>query len=235
MKYPMLFLLVTLLCLVPAVLAGEFPENMIQFEVSAEGEVENDTITVMLRYQTQSAQPSVAADEVNRTMEWMQRQLGSFADVKSRHRGYRTTPLPQSAEQRGREPIIWQVQQEVELRSTNIVQMQQAIARLQERLAVTSVVFSPSPQLHDRQSDALTRQALQKFRQQAELIRKELGARSYRLGQLHVNSYSQEPPRDMFLQRSSAEVSTMSIAPPAMESGSSRIQVRVGGSIFLDF
>ncbi|MBB5020903.1 SIMPL domain-containing protein [Desulfurispira natronophila] len=193
-------------------------------------EIENDKVRAIMRYSTQSSEPSAAADEVNEIMNWAQRQLRTFSELDVSHRAYHSTPVNLRSRDTDPGPVRWEVQQDIELKSQSILQVEQAVARLQEKLLVVSMDFFPSDEARKCQEQQLLGKALRSFSKKAKFVAHQMGAEGYGLGELHINT-STQMPREMGIMR--ATVQDGSVQPPAMEPGSTPMQVRVRGNILL--
>ena len=74
-------------------------------------------------------------------------------------------------------------------------------------------------------------EALAAFQQRAELVRKGLGASGYAIHELNLDTQSGGGPRPYMVMRAMAESADTA---PAVEGGSSRVQVTARGSIVLE-
>jgi predicted secreted protein len=102
---------------------------------------------------------------------------------------------------------------------------------LQERLQVGSIHFSVSPARRAEVEDKLIAQALDAFKQRAELVRKQLAAKGYRLVNVSINTGDAQPVPPM--RGMAMEAMDNAASPPALEAGTSVLSVNVGGMIEL--
>ena len=77
-------------------------------------------------------------------------------------------------------------------------------------------------------------EALAAFKERAEIVRKNLDARSYELVQVSINTSGGQPPPPHRMQMESMVMIASRVAPPALEGGNSRISVHINGTIELE-
>jgi len=146
------------------------------------------------------------------------------AKVEVRTGSYRTYPVY------NKEKIQrWRATQELLLEGSDFAELGSLIGQLQERLQVTSLIFSVSPTRRAAVEDELIARALDAFKQRAELVRKQLAAKAYRIVDVSINSGGGVPVPMM----RAAVMEAASVAPPAVEAGTSTLSVNVSGVIEL--
>lgn len=206
--------------------AAEAPRyNQIHFQVERSRPVDNDRMQAVLAVTGEDENPARLADEVNRTMAWAVKIAKAEPKIELRTGGYRTHPV-YSKDKIQR----WRATQELMLESGDFAALGTLIGKLQERLQVTGLQFSVSPERRRAVEDDLIVQALDAFKQRAELVRKRLAATSYRVVDASINSGGGLPVPVMM--RADA-FESKSVAPPAVQAGTSTVTVNVGGTIEL--
>lgn len=208
-----------------ATAADEAPRyNQIHFQVERSRPVDNDRMQAALGITAESDNAARLADEINRTMDWALKLAKARAKIDVRSGGYRTHPVYDKDKiQR------WRAAQELILEGADFAELGSLIGQLQERLQVTSINFSVSPARRAAVEDELIAQALDAFKQRAELVRKQLAAKGYRLVDASINTGGGQP---VPLLRA-AVMEAAAVAPPAVEAGTSILSVSVGGVIEL--
>ena len=73
-------------------------------------------------------------------------------------------------------------------------------------------------------------QALDAFKQRAELVRRQLAAKGYRIVDVSINAGGTQP---IPIMMRAAAMEAASVTPPALEAGTSTLTVSVGGIIEL--
>ncbi len=208
-----------------AVAADETPRyNQVHFQVERSRPVDNDRMQATLSVTAEDDNAARLADQINRTMDWALKAAKARAKIEVRTGSYRTYPVY------NKEKIQrWRATQELLLESSDFAELGSLIGQLQERLQVTSLIFSVSPARRAAVEDELIAQALDAFKQRAELVRKQLAAKGYRIVDVSINTGGGQP---VPLMRGIA-MEAASVAPPAVEAGTSTLNVSVGGVIEL--
>ncbi len=209
----------------PAAAADEAPRyNQIHFQVERSRPVDNDRMHATLAITAEDDSAARLADRINRGMDWAVKTAKTRTGVEARSGGYRTYPVY------NKEKIQrWRATQELLLEGSDFAELGSLIGQLQERLQVTSINFSVSAERRRAVEDELIAQALGAFKQRAELIRRQLAAKSYRIVDVSINTGGGQPAP---LMRGLA-LEAASVTPPAVEAGASILTVNVGGAIEL--
>jgi predicted secreted protein len=209
-----------------ATAAGDTPRyNQIHFQVERNRSVENDRMQVVLSLIADDDNAARLADRINRSMDAALKTAKTRVKVEVRTGSYRTYPVYVKEKiQR------WRATQELRLESSDFAELGGLIGQLQEHLQVTSINFSVSAAKRAAVEDELIVQALDAFKQRAELVRKQLAAKSYRVVDVSINSGGAQPVPIMMR---ATTMEAASVAPPALEAGTSTVTVSVGGVVEL--
>jgi predicted secreted protein len=167
---------------------------------------------------------------VNRDIAWGLEMAKQVASVRVRHGGYRTAPVHDS--KRG-EIHHWRGSQDLVLESADSRALSALLGRLQSRLQLQSLSFSVSPEKRRAVEDDLIDEALDAFRARADRVTGKLGAKGFDLVQLQVDA-SGAPPVPVMRGRVMAMAEAASVAPPALEAGTSTLRAHASGTIELD-
>ncbi len=127
----------------------------------------------------------------------------------------------------------WVGQAQLILEGTDTASIAQVAGRLNQ-LNVINVSYGLSRGLREQRESALTSQAIARFRQRAEQIAKDFGARGYALGDVSVSST--EPGfegRPYMLQAMAAKSAFAADAPLPVEPGKGTLSISVNGQIVL--
>ncbi|MGA9033641.1 MAG: SIMPL domain-containing protein [Sulfuricaulis sp.] len=199
--------------------------NQIHFQVERSRPVENDRMQAVLSLTAEDDNAARLADHINRSMGAALKTAKARAKVEARSGSYRTYPVY------NKEKIQrWRATQELLLEGSDFAELGSLIGQLQERLQVTSLNFSVSPARRAAVEDELIAQTLDTFKQRAELVRKQLTSKGYRIVDVSINTGGGQPVPIMM--RTTA-MEAASVAPPALEAGTSTVTVSVGGVIEL--
>jgi predicted secreted protein len=200
------------------------------FSVSRGTKLANDEMTVVFAATHTAVEAAEAADQVNRDIRWARDQIGDDERFRVRSGSYATheTLTPQKQKR-------WRAQQKLIVASKDFDALRTLVGTLQARVNLQSVGFALTPEARIETERGLVKQALEAFREEAELIRTSLGASGYAIVELRLNMSAQDPQR----QYSSGGVvqggvSRAAVAPPVLEGGSSDVFVHVHARIQLE-
>ena len=96
-----------------------------------------------------------------------------------------------------------------------------------------SLQFSVSPDKRRQVEDTLIEQALAAYQQRADIIRKSLGAQGYTLLEVNIDTAGQDRPIPVLRAEAVSVLSRSSVTQPAVEQGTSRVNVQANGKIRL--
>ena len=208
----------------------EGARNRVGFDVQASRDVPNDWVKGRIGVTAENADAAALADEVNRHMAWALEIARATAGVEVKSGGYSTH---QVMDPRAKDQRIWRAQQDLVLESSDVRALSELVGRLQNRLQLRSLEFSVSDEKREEVEAELIDEALELYKLRADRVRKRLGASGYALVRLDIGTSAgrpMPPPRPMM--RSMAAEAT--VAPPALEGGSSRLVVGIHAAIELD-
>jgi predicted secreted protein len=211
-----------------ATLADDEPaKDQVRFQVEVGSDVENDLVTAVLSVTAEALKPAKLADDLNKTMTWALQQTRAHQQVKSRGGAYQTYPVYED-----KKIVRWRGRQELQLESQDVDRLSELVGVLQSRLQMQSLQFSVSPDKRRAVEDELIERALKAYLQRAEIIRASLAAQGYRLLEVDIDSGGKDRPIPVRAEAASM-LGRASVSPPAMEQGTSRINVRASGKIQL--
>lgn len=201
-------------------------KNVVHLSASASSEVENDLMVVRLSTQHEAKKASEAASLVNQDMAWALKEVKRFGDIESQTEQYNTYPMYKDSKIRS-----WQASQTLRLQSENTGDLSKVLLALQARLNIQSMNFKPTKATSKKASDALIEDALKAFNERATLVQKALNAGGYSIVEIHVNTQDHFAP--VYHRAENYSVMSKSVAAPAVESGTSTVNVTVSGKIQL--
>ena len=224
-------LLIGVLAALPAVAGhhGDGPRNRASLQVEAVREVENDWATARLNVFAEGKSAAIVAKQVNETMARVVARAKKARDVERRSGGYTTQPIYDD----GR-VVRWRGSQELRLESADADRLAELVGALQaDDVHLVGIVFSVQRKTRKALEDELIAEALQAFRQRADLIAKGMGAKAWSLIDVSVGTTSHQP-RPMMMEARGARYSSMDSAPPTFEPGTSEVRVQANGVVELD-
>lgn len=202
--------------------------NLVNFQTQASREVPNDTIIAILNVEMDDIDPGKLANNVNQIMRQALKVTTDFKSVKVKTGNYQTYPVYSK-----NKLTHWHIRQEMRLEGNQFDDVTNLIGKLQGQLQLARLTFSVSPEAQRKIEDNLITEAIASFKHRAELISNNLNAKSYKIKDMNVQT-SEGAPRPEFAMRSLAISDSNGMAPPALESGTSRITVIAAGAIKLD-
>src|SRR5690349_5732530 len=183
-----LIALAALLCAWQAGGAQEHPHepplDVVNLQAEASREVENDQLVAVLAAEAQGANAAELAESVNKKMAEALKLARDIPAVKVRSGNYQTFPRP------GKDGRIesWQASQELRLESADFAAATKLIGRLQQGLNVRSMALRLAPQTRRAAEDALISEAIGAFEARAELARKAMKAKGYRVREMSIGA-----------------------------------------------
>ena len=207
---------------------SEQAEDQVSFRVEVGRDVENDLVTAILNVTAEALKPAKLADTINSAMSWALEQARANQKVKSRSGAYQTYPVYED-----KKIVRWRGRQELQLESQDVDRLSELVGTLQSRLQMQSLQFSVSPDKRRQIEDTLIEQALAAYQQRADIIRKSLGAQGYTLLEVDIHTAGQDRPMPVLRAEAVSMLSRSSVSEPAMEQGTSRVNVQVSGKIRL--
>lgn len=222
--------LALLALLVACAQADDSPDPMhrVSFQVERSREVTNDWMQAVVGITDEDADSSRLADRINATMTKALATAKRADGVKVKSGGYSTHPVHEKGKLRR-----WRASQDLILESSDVEAVTKLVGTLQNELQLRSIGFSVSPERRRGIEDELVAEVLAAFRARAEIVRRSLGARSYEIVQISINTQGGAPPRPVRMMAMEME-SRSQVRAPALEGGSSRIVVHANGTIEFD-
>ncbi len=198
--------------------------NTVNLQAQAEREIENDQMIVLLATEFEGAETASLAAKINADMKWALERIEKYASVESQTKNYQTSPT-----YRKQVIISWRASQQIEIKSENIAELTELVGKLQERLQVKQMSFSPTTENIVKFENELIEEAMQAFLARVEIVKKHMPVKNHRIISLHINTGGYRPPV-VYAQRNLMKTMEMASAP-AVESGTSNVSVIVSGSV----
>jgi predicted secreted protein len=199
--------------------------NRVNLSESAQTEVENDRLVVILSAQAEGSDAATPADEVNRMMDWAMSMLKDRSGLDVQTLDYRSDPVFDKETIRG-----WRVKQSMRIEGSDNRRLGDLIAVLQGRLQVQSIGYQVSEERRREKLNELTRAALERFQARAQQIAASLGRHDYRIVRIHIRDGQQVP---MPVARGMLAEASAAVAPARLEAGTQQLTVSVNGEIEL--
>jgi len=197
--------------------------NQVNLQAQAEREIPNDQLTVMLAVEEEGKEAAKIANKINQDMDWALKIVGEKSEIDSRTQAYNTYPIYDK-----RTVIGWRAIQQLELKSTNITKLSELVGKLQKRLQVKNMRFSPTRETRVQYENELIEEAMIAFKQRVDIVKKHMDNKNVRIVNMHVNTGGGHN-RPVYAE--SRMMAMDSKSAPAVEAGTSQITVTVSGSV----
>lgn len=212
----------------PALLADDaLNYDMIQLSATATTEVSQDELNAVLQVMVTSSDPQAAADEVNQRMLKLLDQLEGEDNIEYSTTAYNSHPRYDDGK-----IVRWQVSQQLRLSSQHFDSFTQFITRAQSHATVQNMHFSLSESMAEKYKNQLTRDAIDRFREKAEVVQRQFEKSGYRLVNLNINDegFSRRPMMESMMVRSDSASKQASVS---VEPGKDEVTVTVSGQVQL--
>jgi len=198
--------------------------NTVNLQVQAEREIPNDQMIVLLATEHEGSNTTGLAAKINSDMQWALEIINKYSVVESQSKNYQTYPT-----YRKQVVIGWRASQKIEIKSINIAALTELVGKLQEKLQVKQMSFSPTTETRVRFENELIEEAMQAFLARVEIIKKNMPEKNHRIINLNINTGGYRPPI-VHAQRTMMNSMEMASAP-SVEAGKSKLTVTVSGSV----
>ncbi|MDU8925008.1 SIMPL domain-containing protein [Pasteurellaceae bacterium LIM206] len=206
--------------------AQEITQNVVSFTTEAKKEIEPDVLQVSLFYQAEgnnlAALNKNVTDRLNQAVQLAKRQAVTVKD-NSRSVNVRYKDGKQTG---------WIDRGEIVLESRNFELLSQLVGQLDGVLAIENITTSISSEKMATLEEELTQTALEQFKRKADLIKKNLNMKDYRILTLELQDVSRELPAHYV--RSYQYAATESAANEALaETGKETVRAVINARIAL--
>ena len=200
--------------------------NTVELQAEAQRELANDTVSASLYVELNDANPAALAAAVNKAANEALRAAREYPAVHARSGNNQTYPVYAN----GNVLQGWRGRAEIRLESKDFEAASRLIGKLQAGMQLGNVVFSVSSEARRQAENELIAEAIAAFKLRADIVRRALAGRSYKIQRLNVSTgYSAPPPR--FGVARAMAAGAPEVAPPNLEGGVSMVTVTVGGAI----
>ncbi len=200
-------------------------EDLVTLQAQAAREVDNDELVAVLAAEAHGTDPAALAAAINPRMAAALELARSYPAVRLRSGNYQTYPRYRDQRIDG-----WHAAQELRLESSDFTAAARLIGALQKDLVVRSMSVRLSREARQAAENALIPEAIGAFQARADIARKALRAKGYRLRNLAVETGASGPP----IPLAAMARAQSSAAPPALEPGMSQVTVTVSGTVQLE-
>ena len=198
--------------------------NTVNLQAQAEREIPNGQMIVLLATEHEGSDTTGLTAKINSDMQWALEIINKYSAVESQSKSYQTYPT-----YRKQVVIGWRASQQIEIKSENIAALTELVGKLQEKLQVKQMSFSPTTETRVRIENELIEEAMQAFLARVEIVKKNMPEKNHRIINLNINTGGYRPPI-VHAQRTMMNSMEMASAP-SVEAGKSKLTVTVSGSV----
>ncbi len=198
--------------------------NTVNLQAQAEREIPNDQMIILIATEHEGSNTTGLTAKINSDMQWALEIINKYSAVESQSKSYQTYPT-----YRKQVVIGWRASQQIEIKSENIAALTELVGKLQEKLQVKQMSFSPTTETRVRIENELIEEAMQAFLARVEIVKKNMPEKNHRIINLNINTGGYRPPI-VHAQRTMMNSMEMASAP-SVEAGKSKLTVTVSGSV----
>ena len=196
--------------------------NVVDLQAEAQREIQNDVMTAALYVEQSGENPGQVSNSVNKIANEALRVAGDVKSVKASTGGYQTYPIYG----KNKRLEAWRVHSEIRIESKDFSALSNLIGKLQSAMQLSYLGFTVSPEARRQAENELIAEAISNFRERADIVKKSLNGRGYKIRKISVNT-SGFHPRPVFARGIAAQ----EVAAPNVEGGTSQVTVNVNGTI----
>lgn len=202
----------------------------VEFVTEVARVVANDQMNATLSVELSDRDPARLSQQIAILLNDAMKKAAAFPAVKASTGNQNTWPVygPASNKLDG-----WRGRAEVRLEAKDFKAASELIARLQEKMQLSSLSFSVSPDTRRKVEDGLTAEAIAAFRGRADNIRSAWGAKGYRLVYMNLGATGAPPPFQPMMRAMKTMDALESAPAQDMAGGETRLVVNAAGSIEL--
>jgi predicted secreted protein len=214
----------------PALAADPVQYNMVSLTADVQRSVSNDLAQASVYAEFSDASAATLSDKLNRTLADALKAAKPYAGVKAAVAGNNVYPLYN----RNNKAESWRGRVELRLESTDFKAMAELIGKLQANMQLGDMRFGMASATREKVESELIDEAVKAFHSRADLLRKSLGDKNYKLVNLTLNTQGSglQPVPRVFAMK--AQAMAADVAPPPMEGGQSEVSVSVNGTVQME-
>lgn len=204
-------------------------EPRLSLQAAAAAEVAQDTVTITLASELEGPDQADVAKRLTEVLNATLKDARGQQGIEARNGAYRLWPNTD----RDGKITAWRGLAEVVLESTELGAAAELAAKLSDRMPISRMAFSLSPEARAKEEKRLLEEAAQAFRQRAGDAAQAFGFADYRIRQIDLGGsgvvYAQQAPMAGAMRASFAADQ----AAPELEAGKATVTVTVQGEVVL--
>lgn len=208
--------------------ADNTPYNRVSLQAEASIQIPHDLMHVTLYTEERNSDAALLAQNITHTLNQAIQQSKEASSVKVSMGNRNSSPV---YDDKGKKIIAWRERAELRLESTEFTQLSTLTGKLLEHMNMGSMRFSIAQSTKQKHEKQLLEQAIEAFQGRARLATQSLGAKDYKLVNLHLNSQGgYQPPMYSRAMVMSAPAHDEA-ATPQIEAGNTELKMVADGVI----
>ncbi|MCF6345959.1 MAG: SIMPL domain-containing protein [Thiomicrorhabdus sp.] len=202
--------------------------NNVYFSITESQEMDNDISIVTLSASAQARSAKSVMEAINKKMQAALATLKKYPEIDAQTTQYQVHPVYQ------KDRVIrhWNGSQSLVVTLDASSKQFQVLTELQEQLIYQNMQFKVSTEKRQEAMQQLTLKALHSFQQQAKHIANAFGSVDFKLLETRINTpFSRQYAQEKAF--SSRMMVAESMAAPALEAGTSTLNITVSGVLLL--
>lgn len=201
--------------------------NKVHFSITESKQVENDIVSIRFNKQVQASSAQAVTSEINQVMNEAVLALKKYPTISVQTSQYNIRPVYNKK----RTISHWSGSQSLTMTFDNQPKLLNSLSEIQALLTYQSMKFSVSEDRKKSILNKLTLKAIKQFQKQAAVIATSFQASQYQILETRINMPNHFPSPQNYAP--ARMMMAESMAPPAVESGKSRLQVQITGLLLL--
>ena len=215
--------------LAPAAERADPAATVLNLSASAQREIANDQMIATLYVQDRQPQPGALANHLNQLINRAQSDARGYKNVEVSSGSYNSWP----AYNKSGKIDGWQGRAELKLKSRDMAQGSELIAKLQGYMLLEGVQFVVSDDARRAAEKAMIPEAIAALMEQAQIAAKALGKNTLNMHQLTIGNQSPPPVPLLMRSKTLAMTADAEVAPAEWQPGRSQLQLQVNGQLEL--
>lgn len=194
-------------------------------QAAASARIAQDTVRITLASEVSDTSQTAISDALGKTMDSVMKQAKADTRVKVSSGNFRIWPMN---DQDGK-ISNWRGRGEIYIESADFGAASQLAAALSDRMPISNLDFSVSPEARANKEEALLGEAAQAFRDRAQALTTAFGFTAYSIKEINLDGAGtryESAPRMMSMAADKVGV--------PLEAGTETVTVSIRGSIFLN-
>lgn len=201
--------------------------NQVSLHAQVEQSVNHDTMRVTLFTEAQDKDPAKLAEQITRKLNDALKTARAQDKVEVSSGNRSSQPV---YDEKHENIIGWRERGEIVIEGSDFAAISTLTGELLGGLSLSDMQFSLSADSRNSTEDTLVAEAIEAFKERANIATRSLGGAGYKIVNLNLNTQFMQPMRYRGQQKM-ALAADMEMSTPAVEGGQSDVTVSADGTI----